>query len=131
MFIKLYLIALPLFFLFDMVWLGMVASNFYKSQIGFLLSEQVNWIAAILFYLLFISGLVFFAILPAVEQKSFLKALLQGAFFGLLTYGTYDLTNLATLKNWPLFITLVDVAWGTTLGALVSTATYLVSSKVL
>ena len=99
MFIKLYAIALPVFFAIDMVWLGLVAKNFYKSQIGFLMKPDINWTAAIIFYLLFIVGLVLFVIMPAVEKGSWVYALLFGALFGLITYATYDLTNLATLKD--------------------------------
>jgi len=131
MFIKLYLIALPVFFAIDMIWLGFVAKNFYKSQIGTLMKSDINWTAAILFYLLFIVGLVIFVIQPAVEKNSLMTALLLGAFFGFITYATYDLTNLATLKDWPLLVTVVDLAWGTVLGASVSVATFFIASKIL
>jgi len=130
MFIKLYLIALPVFFVVDMIWLGLVAKNFYKSQIGFLMKSDINWTAAILFYLLFIVGLVMFVIAPAVEKGSWTYALLFGALFGLITYATYDLTNLATLKDWSLMVTIVDLAWGATLGALVSVITYFIAGKI-
>jgi len=130
MFIKLYAIALPVFFAIDMIWLGLVANNFYKSQIGFLMKPDINWTAAIIFYLLFIVGLVLFVIAPAVEKGSWMYALLFGALFGLITYATYDLTNLATLKDWPLLVTIVDLAWGATLGALVSVITYFIAGKI-
>lgn len=129
-FVKLYLIALPVFFAIDMIWLGLVAKNFYKNQIGFLMTPTVNWVAAIIFYLLFIVGLVLFVITPAVEKGSWTYALLFGALFGLITYATYDLTNLATLKDWPLLITIVDLAWGAVLAASVSVVTYLIASKI-
>lgn len=128
--LKLYLIALPVFFAFDMLWLGLIAKNFYARQIGFLLKPDINWVAAIIFYLIFIAGLVIFVIAPAVEKGSWLQALILGALFGLITYATYDLTNLATLKDWPLIVTIVDLAWGTALGALVSTTTYFIVSKI-
>ncbi len=131
MFIKLYLIALPVFFGIDMLWLGLIAKNFYAKQIGFLMKSDINWTAAIVFYLLFIVGLVLFVIMPAVEKHSWLHALLFGALFGLISYATYDLTNLATLKDWPLFVTIVDLAWGATLGAIVSVITYLIADRVL
>ncbi len=130
MFIKLYAIALPVFFAIDMVWLGLIAKNFYKNQIGYLMTPNINWTAAILFYLLFIVGLVLFVIAPAVEKHSWTHALLFGALFGLITYATYDLTNLATLKEWPLLVTVVDLVWGTTLGALVSVVTYFIAGKI-
>ncbi len=130
MFIKLYAIALPVFFAIDMTWLGLVAKNFYKNQIGFLMTPNINWTAAITFYLLFIVGLVVFVITPAVEKGSWMYALLFGALFGLITYATYDLTNLATLKDWPLLVTIVDMAWGAVLAASVSTVTYFIASKI-
>jgi len=130
MFIKLYLIALPVFFAIDMVWLGLVAKNFYRSQIGFLMTPNINWLAAIIFYLLFVAGLVLFVITPAIEKGSLTHALLFGALFGLIAYATYDLTNLATLKDWPLLVTIVDLAWGAVLAASVSTATYFIASKI-
>jgi uncharacterized membrane protein len=130
MFIKLFLIALPVFFAIDIVWLVFVAKKFYQEQIGFLMRPDVNWIAAIVFYLLFIAGLVTFVITPAIEKQSWLHALLYGAFFGLVTYATYDLTNLATTKDWPLLVTIVDLIWGTVLAASVSVLVYLIAGKI-
>ena len=95
MFIKLYAIALPVFFVIDMIWLGLVAKGFYRAQIGALMKPEVNWTAAVVFYLIFIAGLVVFVISPAVEKSSWKHALLFGALFGLVCYATYDLTNLA------------------------------------
>jgi uncharacterized membrane protein len=130
MFIKLFLIALPVFFVIDMAWLVLIAKNFYQKQIGFLMRPDINWYAAIIFYLLFIAGLVTFVISPAVEKHSWLHALLFGAFFGLVTYATYDLTNLATTKDWPLLVTIVDLIWGTVLAASISVITYLIAGKI-
>ena len=130
MFIKLYAIALPVFFVIDMTWLGLIANNFYKSQIGTLMKSDINWTAAILFYVLFIVGLVVFAISPAVDRSSWSQAIMLGALFGFISYATYDLTNLSTLKNWPIMITVVDMMWGAMLGALVSVVTYFISVKV-
>jgi len=131
MFIKLYLIALPVFFAIDMVWLGLVAKNFYRQQIGFLMKPDINWPAAIVFYLLFIGGLVTFVITPAFQKQSWTHALFFGAFFGLVTYATYDLTNLATTRDWPLLVTIVDLVWGSVLAASVSVVTWFIASKVL
>lgn len=130
MFLKLYAIALPVFFAIDMIWLGLVAKDFYRGQIGSLMKSDINWTAAISFYLLFIVGLVVFVITPAVEKGSWTYALVFGAFFGLITYATYDLTNLATLKDWPILVTLVDLAWGAVLAASVSVVTYLIAGKI-
>ena len=129
MFIRYYLIALPVFLVIDLIWLGLVAKKFYADQIGFLMKADINWIAAIIFYLIFISGLVVFVITPAMQKASWTHALLYGALFGLITYSTYDLTNLATLKNWPVLVTVVDLAWGSILAASVSVITYLLSFK--
>ncbi len=128
-FIKLYAIALPVFFAVDMAWLGLVAKNFYRQQIGALMKPDVNWTAAIAFYLLFLAGLVFFVIEPAVEKKSLADAVVRGAFFGLVTYATYDLTNLAVAKDWPLAITIVDMAWGAVLAASVAAITYAIARQ--
>jgi len=130
MFIKLFLIALPVFFVIDIVWLVLVAKKFYQEQIGFLMKPDINWFAAIIFYLLFIIGLVIFVISPAVEKHSWVDAILFGALFGLITYATYDLTNLATLKDWPLLVTVVDLIWGTVLAASISGVTYFIASKI-
>ncbi len=129
-FLKLYLITLPVFFVFDMVWLGLVAKKLYAKQIGFLLKPDVNWTAAISFYLLFIVGLVLFVVSPALEKHSWMHALVFGALFGLITYATYDLTNLATTRDWPLLITFVDMAWGTVLSASVCTIAYFIAEKL-
>ncbi|QQR77176.1 MAG: DUF2177 family protein [Candidatus Moraniibacteriota bacterium] len=129
MFIKLYAIALPVFLAIDMLWLGVVAKGFYAKQIGSLLKPDVNWTAAILFYLLFIVGLVVFIITPAIEKGSWTHALLFGALFGLVCYATYDLTNLAVAKDWPLLVTMVDLVWGAVLAASVSTITYFIAIK--
>jgi uncharacterized membrane protein len=128
-FVRLFLIALPVFFIIDIVWLVFVAKNFYQKQIGFLMKPDINWLAAIVFYLLFIAGLITFVISPAVARHSWIHALLYGALFGLITYATYDLTNLATMKDWPLLVTLVDLTWGTALAASVSVITYFIASK--
>ncbi|MDZ4808300.1 MAG: DUF2177 family protein [Bacteroidota bacterium] len=126
MFFKVYAIAVPVFFAIDMVWLGVIARNFYKNQIGFLMKPDINWTAAILFYLLFLVGLVVFVISPALEKKEWTHALWSGALFGLITYATYDLTNLATLNNWPLTVVIVDMLWGSLLAASVSVITYFI-----
>ena len=130
MFITLYLIALPVFLGIDMVWLIFVAKNFYAQQIGFLMKTEINWSAAIIFYLLFVVGLIVFVIAPALEKNSWSHALIYGALFGLVAYATYDLTNLATMKNWPVIITIVDLAWGMTVAASVSIVTYLIAAKI-
>lgn len=123
-YLKEYLTAVVVFFAIDMVWLGFIAKDLYAKYLGDFLSPNVNWIAAIIFYLLFIVGIVFFVVHPAVEKNSIQYAIFAGLLFGLVTYATYDLTNLATMKNWPLNITIIDLIWGSTLSSLVSVITY-------
>ena len=118
--IKLYLLTVPIFFLIDIAWLGYLGRGFYKKQIGFILSDQVNWAAAIAFYLIYIVGILVVAVLPALEQGSFRRAVVWGALFGFSTYATYDLTNMATIKGWPLAMVVVDILWGTLLCTLVA-----------
>lgn len=130
MFFRLYFIAFPVFFVIDMIWLVLVAKNFYKEQIGFLMKPDINWPAAIIFYLLYIAGLVTFVISPAIAKNSWTNAVIFGAFFGLITYSTYDLTNLATIKDWPVLVTIVDLIWGMVLSASISVITYLIASRV-
>ena len=117
-----YLLTTIVFFAIDMFWLGFLAKNIYRKYLGGFLSDEVNWTAAIVFYLLFIVGIFYFCILPANEKQSLSKVIISGAFFGFITYATYDLTNMATLKNWPLQIVFIDMAWGAVLTAIVSTA---------
>ena len=129
--IYIYLLTIPAFFIIDMVWLGLVASKFYKSQIGFLLGP-VNWTAAIIFYLLYIVGIIIFAVYPALQEGSFGKAVLFGALFGFFAYATYDFTNLATVKDWPVLVTVVDLIWGTVLtGSVAAVSYYLAKTFVL
>jgi uncharacterized membrane protein len=130
MFIKLYLLTLPIFFTIDMLWLGIVAKDFYAKQIGHLMKTDINWAAAIVFYLIFIAGLVVFVITPAMEKDSWSYTLIFGALFGLVCYATYDLTNLAVAKDWPLLVTIVDLIWGAVLAASVSTITYFIAHKI-
>lgn len=127
----LYLIAFAVFFCIDMVWLGFVAKGFYRRHLGHLLSPKVNWMAAILFYLLFIFGLLVFIVRPAVLAGAPGRAFLLGALFGLIAYATYDLTNLATVKDWPLLVTVVDLVWGTVLGGSVSGLAALLGGRLL
>jgi uncharacterized membrane protein len=119
-----YALTTLVFFAIDLVWLGVVAKGLYARYLGSFLAPNVNWTAAIIFYLLFIVGIFIFAIVPAVEKGSVSHAVVYGALFGFFTYATYDLTNLATLKDWPLPIVFIDIAWGSVLTALLSLAGY-------
>jgi uncharacterized membrane protein len=125
-----YAVTLPIFFAVDLVWIGVVARSFYQRQLGFLLSPNVNWPAALLFYAVYIAGIVFFAVRPALEVGSATRALACGAFFGFVAYATYDLSNQATVRDWPVLVTVVDLAWGTVLTAVVSYLSYQASCRL-
>jgi uncharacterized membrane protein len=125
-----YLLTTIVFFALDMVWLGLIAKNIYQKYLGNFLSDKVNWTAAIIFYLIFIAGIFIFVILPSIEKQSWVRALVLGAIFGFITYATYDLTNYATLKGFPLNIVFIDLAWGATLTAIVSLAGYQISKLI-
>ena len=129
-YLKLYFSTLLVFFAVDMVWLGLVARTFYGKYLGYLMAPSVNWPAAILFYLLFIVGVLVFVVLPGLQSGSTRDTLLRAALFGLITYATYDLTNLATIKDWPVMISVVDMAWGTTLSVIVSYAGLMIGRRL-
>lgn len=116
-FVKQYIVTFVVFFAIDILWLGFIAKDFYRNSLGHLMRESINWPAAIIFYSIFIVGLIFFAINPAIEKNSISYAFLVGALFGFMTYATYDMTNLATLKDWPIKTTIVDIIWGTSLNS--------------
>lgn len=118
--IKLYFIALAVFLAIDGVWLTLIAKNFYAKHLGYLMSKTPNLAAAGIFYLIYIVAMLVFVLVPAIEKKSLMQAITMGALFGFAAYATYDLTNLATIKDWPILITIVDLIWGTTLSALVA-----------
>jgi len=126
-----YALTTFIFLATDMFWRGQVAKNFIRKHIGFLLAENVNWYAAISFYALYIFGILFFAVLPALKESSLQTAALNGALFGLLCYATYDLTNMATLKDWSFTVVWVDILWGTVLTGSVATLSFLVANKFL
>jgi uncharacterized membrane protein len=128
---QVYAVTLGIFLAIDLAWLTAVAKDFYRQHVGHLLAPQINWPAAILFYLLFIGGLVFFAVRPAFEAGSGARALAYGALFGFLTYATYDLTNQATMRDWSVLVTIVDLAWGTVLSATVAFLSFTVPSRIL
>jgi len=130
-YIKMYFITLAVFFVIDLAWLGLIAKNLYSQQLGFIMKENVNWIAAITFYLIFIIGIVYFVVNPAIINDNWKYALFAGMLFGFISYATYDLTNLATLKDWPLKITIIDLIWGTSLGGLTSIISFLINKRIL
>jgi uncharacterized membrane protein len=107
------LITIVVFLAIDMLWLLVISKNLYAKYLGYLMTDQVKVGAAALFYFLFVVGLLFFVINPALAKDSWTYALFAGMFFGLITYATYDLTSLAVIKDWPVTITIIDLIWGT------------------
>lgn len=125
-----YAVSVPVFFFIDMIWLGVIAKGFYRNALEPLLTPNVNWIAAIIFYLLFLVGILIFALLPGMERRSLVYTIAMAALFGFIAYATYDLTNLATLRDWPLMLSIVDMIWGSFLSASTATVTYLIMSRI-
>jgi uncharacterized membrane protein len=123
-----YVVATAAFLVLDLVWLTVVAQPLYEHFLGDLLADSPNLAAAVVFYAVFLAGLVYFVIAPAVEERSARSALVRGAAFGLVTYATWDLTSLAVIEGFPAGLVPIDMAWGVFLAASVSTATYLIWS---
>jgi uncharacterized membrane protein len=121
-----YAASLSVFLAVDFIWLGWVAQSFYHRQLGELLSQRVNWPAAMAFYMIYIVGLMIFCVAPALSRTSLGNAMVLGALYGFFTYATYELTNYALIRNWPAALVPVDIAWGVVLCAIVSTGGYLV-----
>ncbi|MBM85778.1 MAG: hypothetical protein CMM47_07130 [Rhodospirillaceae bacterium] len=120
--IRAYFGALITFCVMDAVWLGAVATDFYYGELGDLLREDPNWLAAVVFYLGYIAGIVYFAIWPALHDGSTQTAARHGMLLGLLAYATYDMTNMATLEGWSLSISMVDMMWGMVITGTAATA---------
>jgi uncharacterized membrane protein len=127
-YVYLYILTFIVFLAIDFVWLNWIAKNLYSEKIGHLLAENPNLIAAGVFYLLFVAASLVLAVLPGYEAQSLTKTIMLGAIFGMITYATYDLTNLATLKDWPLSVTIIDVIWGTSLSTATAVAGYYIAN---
>lgn len=125
-YIQLYLLTIPVFFVIDLLWLGVIARGFYRTNLAHLLSPSVNWPAAFAFYLIYIAGILYFAVAPALAANSLWSALIDGALFGLFTYLTYELTNMATLPDWPLRVVILDTLWGVVLCTSVASAAFMI-----
>lgn len=130
-YLKLYVLTVPVFFVIDIVWLGVIAKGIYRRNLGFILSPEVNWVAAITFYLIYIAGIIFFAVRPALASNTLRDAAMLGGLFGFFTYATYDLTNMATIKGWPLKIVVIDILWGSCLCLLVAVLSFLIAKWLL
>jgi uncharacterized membrane protein len=120
-----YLAALATLAVLDALWLGVVSREFYKARLGQMLLDQPLWWAAILFYLIHAAGVAVFAVPPAMTAGTWTAAVLYGAFFGFCVYAAYDLTNLATLRGWPMAVSLVDLAWGAVVTAAATLVAFL------
>lgn len=127
--VAVYVATLAVFVVVDLIWLGVVAKDFYRASIGHLMGDGFNIPAAIAFYLIYAIGIVLFAINPAVNAGDWQRAALLGLAFGFFAYATYDLTNMATLKDWPLGMTLADIAWGSVLTSIAATAGYAIATR--
>lgn len=119
-YLRLYLLTTVVFFVVDILWLGLVAKDFYQKHLAYLFRPSINWTAAVVFYLIYINGIMLFAVIPALERGSWTRAVIWGGLFGFFTYATYDLTNLATVRDWPFTVVVVDIVWGIVLCASVS-----------
>ena len=125
------LFALPFIVLLDLLWLGVIMKDFYRAQIGHLMSGTIVWPAAILFYFIYAFGIAYFVVSPALAGQTLTKAVLVGALFGLICYAVYDLTNMATLKDWPVLVTILDMLWGAFITAIASGAAYLLAKHFI
>jgi uncharacterized membrane protein len=120
-----YVATAIVFFGLDLLWLGMIAKSFYREQLGDLLSDRPDLAVSGLFYVVYVGGIVLFVIQPALQSQSWATALILGILLGMMAYGTYDMTNLATLRGWPVAMSVVDLAWGSMLTGLSATVRYL------
>lgn len=119
------------FLTLDSVWLGLVAKKFYKKNLGHLMAKKPNFIAAAIFYAIFVIGLLTLVVSPASKEYDAIKAVWSGALFGLVCYATYDLTSHAFIKDWPLRVTLIDLIWGTFVSGVVAISGYWIASGLL
>lgn len=127
-YIALFLITLTVFLTLDMIWLGVVAKNFYRQKLSFIFTGEVNWTAALVFYAIYVLGILYFAVYPGLLSGNWKLVCINGSILGLLCYATYDLTNLATIKQWPFKVVWVDILWGTLLTGSVALLSYFIVS---
>ena len=125
-----FILTIPLFFAVDLIWLGVIGKPIYQKYIGHLMADKINWTAAIIFYLLYILGILIFAVYPAIKIDKLEHAILYGSLFGFFTYMTYELTNMAVIKNWTWAIVPIDILWGTILCTLVSIGSFYIGKWI-
>jgi uncharacterized membrane protein len=111
-YIKLVALLTPIMLAIDVLWIGVFMKSFYRENLGYIMADTINWKAGLIFYVLYIFGLIYFVIIPEMEGGTLISTALKAALFGFIAYATYDLTNQATLKDWPLIVTVIDMSWG-------------------
>lgn len=120
-----------IFLAIDAIWLSKIATRFYFDRIGHLLMDKPNLGAAAVFYIIYVVGILIFAVLPALRNESFCHALVYGGLFGFFAYLTYDMTNYATMRDWPFTVVVVDVLWGTFLSGVSAAGGYYLTQKLV
>ena len=125
-----YGIMLGIFLVIDFIWLTVIAKSLYAQHLGYLMAPKANLVAALVFYLLFVVGLQFFVLNPALLNGNWVSVLLTGMFFGLVTYATYDLTNLAPIRDWPILITFIDLVWGSFVSGITALLSFLIIRQI-
>ncbi|SHJ31513.1 Uncharacterized membrane protein [Desulfatibacillum alkenivorans DSM 16219] len=121
-----YALTLLVYMAGDILWVGFFAKGYYHRRMGALFSDHVNWIAASLFYLIFVCGVLVFVVYPAISGDNFKEALWKGMLFGLVTYGTFDLVSMALFKGWHADVVVIDMAWGMVITGAVSAAGFFI-----
>lgn len=128
-FMKSYGVSFIVFTVIELIWLLILANDLYKKEIGYIMKEKANLFPALIFMFIFVAGLVFFVIDPALAKEEWTYALFAGVFYGLVTYATYTLTNYSNLEGWPLKVSIIDMIWGVVLGGSVSTISYFILNQ--
>jgi len=122
--LKLFLVSFITFLFLDAIWLGLIARGFYSKHLSLYLTDNVIWPSAFIFYIIFNIGLLIFVILPSIEKNSYSTLLIYSILYGLVTFATYDLTNHATIKDWPLIVSIVDMSYGMFVALVSSSAAF-------
>ena len=125
-----YITVIVVMFVLDLIWLSMLAEPLYQAGIGHLMAAKPNLIFASLFYLIYALGLMRYAVVPNIAANGFKTTFAAAAIFGFFVYASYDLTNLALLKDWPLQLSLIDITWGTLLSGISASVAKFVSNKL-
>lgn len=129
-YLKIFFIAFPILIALDISWVAVIANSFYKAEIGDLLASSPNYYAAIVFYVLYTIGLLFFSLIPALKQQSFVLAFIRAAALGFMCYSFYNVTNMAVLTHWSYLVAVIDTTWGVVVSAVTAGLTYLLASKL-